>query len=121
MAALCRGRGDSPQHRHVPTLIDKCVGSFKFHYRMSRDWTNGLTSLSKDGVTKEGLPKFNPRPGRGLNPGTSGWQSEILPTAPTSLLPIRLCVCVTLNSIQLQSKCKSGSCCEASESCSNKL
>ena len=26
---LCRGGGDSPQHRHYPTLIDKCVGSFK--------------------------------------------------------------------------------------------
>ena len=35
-------------------------------------------------VAKEGRPKFNPRPGRGLNPGPSGWQSEILPTVPTS-------------------------------------
>ena len=31
----------------------------------------------KDGVAKEGRPKFNPRPGRGLNPGPPGWQSEI--------------------------------------------
>ena len=46
--------------------------------------TNGLTSLSTDGVAKEGRPKFNPRPGRRLNPGPSGWQSEILPTVPTS-------------------------------------
>ena len=37
-----------------------------------------------DGVAKEGRPKFNPQPGRGLNPGPSRWQSEILPTVPTS-------------------------------------
>ena len=37
-----------------------------------------------DGVAKEGHPKFNPRPGRGLNPGPPGWQSEILPTVATS-------------------------------------
>ena len=36
-----------------------------------------------DIVAKEGCLKFNPRPGRGLNPGPSGWQSEILPTVPT--------------------------------------
>ena len=36
-------------------------------------------------MAKEGRPKFNPRPGRGLNSGPSGWQSEILPTVPTSL------------------------------------
>ena len=29
-------------------------------------------------------PKFNPRPGWGLNPGPSGWQSDILPSVPTS-------------------------------------
>ena len=40
--------------------------------------------LFTDGVAKEGLPKFNPRPGRELNPGPPGWQSEILPTVPTS-------------------------------------
>ena len=47
---------------------------------------NGLTSLSTDGVAKEGRPKFNPRTkrGRGLNPRPHGWQSEILPTALTS-------------------------------------
>ena len=34
--------------------------------------------------SKEGYPKFNPRPGRGLNPGRPrSWQSEILPTALT--------------------------------------
>ena len=82
--ALCSGGGDSPQHQHYPTLIDKCVGSFKSPDRTSRDKTNGLTSLSKDGVAKEGRPKFNPRPGRRLNPRPSGWQSEILPTMPTS-------------------------------------
>ena len=32
---------------------------------------------------KEGNPKFNPRPGRGLNSGPSGSWSEILPTVPT--------------------------------------
>ena len=52
--------------------------------RMSRDETNGLKPLSTDGVAKEGHPKFNPRPGQGLNQGPSGWQSEILPTVPTS-------------------------------------
>ena len=40
--------------------------------------------LFTDGVAKEGLSKFNPRPGRELNPGPPGWQSEILPTVPTS-------------------------------------
>ena len=35
-------------------------------------------------MAKEGRPKFNPRPGRGLNPGPSGWQSEIILTVPTS-------------------------------------
>ena len=57
---------------------------FKFPDRTSRDQTNSLTSLSTDGVAKEGLPKFNPRPGRGLNPGPSGWQSEVLQTVLTS-------------------------------------
>ena len=34
---------------------------------------------------REVRSKFNPRPGRKLNPGPSGWQSaEILPTVPTS-------------------------------------
>ena len=61
-----------------------CVGSFKSPDRTLRDYTNGLTSLSTDGVAKESLPKFNPRPCRGLNPGPPGWQSEILPTALTS-------------------------------------
>ena len=46
---------------------------------MSRDQTKGLTSRAV-----HGHPKFNPRPGQGLNPGPSGWQSEILPTVPTS-------------------------------------
>ena len=36
-----------------------------------------------DDVAKEGCPKFNPRPGWGLNPGPHGWQSEILPTVLT--------------------------------------
>ena len=45
-----------------------------------RDLTNGLTSLSMDDVAKKGHPKFNPQPGWGLNPGPSGWHSEILPT-----------------------------------------
>ena len=35
-------------------------------------------------MAKEGRPKFNPRPGRGLNPGPPGWQPEILPAVPTS-------------------------------------
>ena len=33
---------------------------------------NGLTSLTTDGVAKEGRRKFNPRPVRALNPGHSG-------------------------------------------------
>ena len=32
----------------LATLIDKCVGSFKSPYRTSRDWTNGLTSMSTE-------------------------------------------------------------------------
>ena len=41
-------------------------------------------SQSTDGVAKEGCPKFNPRPGRGLNLGPPGLQLEISPTALTS-------------------------------------
>ena len=33
---------------------------------------------------EEGLPKFNPRSGRGLNPEPLGWQSETLPVVLTS-------------------------------------
>ena len=62
------------------------MGSFKPLDRTLRDKTNGLTSLSTDSVAKEGRPKFNPRPGRGLNPGPPGWQSKVLPTVPTSHL-----------------------------------
>ena len=40
-------------------------------------------SLLTKGVAKEGLPKFNLRSGRGLNPGPSGWHSDVLPIAPT--------------------------------------
>ena len=50
--APCRGRGDSPQHRHSPTVIDKPVGSFKSPDRTSEDKTNGLTSLPTDGVAQ---------------------------------------------------------------------
>ena len=35
-------------------------------------------------MAKEGRPKFNPRPGRGKNPGPSDWQPENLTTAQTS-------------------------------------
>ena len=41
-------------------------------------------SLSTDGVVKEGRPKFNLRPGRGLKPGPPGSQSAILPTVLNS-------------------------------------
>ena len=34
---VCSGGGNSPQHQHWPTLIDKCVGSFKSPDRTSRD------------------------------------------------------------------------------------
>ena len=34
---------------------------------------------------KEGRRKFNPRPGRGLNPGPSGWQSETQGSHPDIL------------------------------------
>ena len=44
-------------------LTDKRVGTF-----MSPD----RTLIDMDAVAKEGRPKFNPRPGRGLNPGPSG-------------------------------------------------
>ena len=58
--------------------VGKYVGSIKSLGRTSRDETNGLTSLSTGGVAKDGRPKFNPQPGRGLIPEPSGWQSEIL-------------------------------------------
>ena len=41
-------------------------------------------SLYMDSVEIEDRTKLNSRPGRGLNPGPSNCQSEILPTAPTS-------------------------------------
>ena len=59
----------SSQHKHWPTLIDKCAGSFEFPNRMLRDSANSSMSLSMDVVAKESCPKFNPRPGQGLNPG----------------------------------------------------
>ena len=46
--------------------------------------TDGLTSLSTEGVAKEGRPKFNPQAVRELNPEPPGWQSEILSIALTS-------------------------------------
>ena len=61
--SLCRGGGDSPYNTCIILLLDKRVGSFQSPDRLSRDLTNGLTSLSTDGVAKEGRPKFNPRPG----------------------------------------------------------
>ena len=64
------------------------MGSFKSPDRTSRDQTKSLTSLSTDGVAKEGRSKFNPRLGRGLNPGPPGWQSEISSTALTSRLTL---------------------------------
>ena len=42
-----------PQHRHLSTLIDKCVGSFKSPDSITRDLTKGLTSLSTDGVWRK--------------------------------------------------------------------
>ena len=80
--SLCRGGGDSPYNTCIILLLDKRVGSFQSPDRLSRDLTNGLTSLSTDGVAKEGRPKFNPRPGQGLNPGTSGQLSQSLSTVP---------------------------------------
>ena len=47
-----------PQHRDYPSLFEKCVGSFKFPDRIS---TTFKTSLSTDGVAKEGHTTFNPR------------------------------------------------------------
>ena len=83
--SLRKAGGDIQQYRDYHTLIDKYVSYFKSSDRMSGDWTNGVTSLSTDGaVAKEGSPKFYPRPGRGLNPGPHGWQSEILPTVLAS-------------------------------------
>ena len=39
--------------------------------------TKRLTSLFTDGAVQESHPKFNPRPGRGLNTGPAEWQSEM--------------------------------------------
>ena len=70
----------SSKHRdHFPTLFEKC----RLRDVISVGWTNGFTSLSMDGVAKEGRPKFNPQLGWELNPGPPGWQSEMLPTALT--------------------------------------
>ena len=38
-----------------------------------KDWTNGLTSLSTDGLAKDSRWRFNPRPGRRMNLEPSGW------------------------------------------------
>ena len=61
MTGVCRE--EVTDHNTRISLLyntDKCVGSFKSSDRTSRDYTNGLTSLSTDGVAKEGRPKFNP-------------------------------------------------------------
>ena len=61
-------------------------------------------------MAKEDHPKFNPRPGWGLNPGPSGWQSEILPTVPAShtlhqLHTHCLCVCLSFSFSQKRDSC----------------
>ena len=71
--SLCRGGSDSPQHQHTckPTLIDKCVGSFKFPDKTLRDYMNSLTSLSIYGVVKAGRsPKVQTLTRPGVEPGT---------------------------------------------------
>ena len=45
-------------------------------------------SLSTDGKVKEGRPKFNPRPGRGLNPVSQGFRPPgICPPPPPPEIP----------------------------------
>ena len=53
---------------------------FESNDKMWRDWINGLMSLSTGGAAKEGRPKINPRPGRGLNPGPPCRQERGLKT-----------------------------------------
>ena len=60
------------KHRDYPTLLEMCVGSFKSPDRSSRDQLNGLTSLSTDGVTKEGrIQKVQPSTRPRIEAGTS--------------------------------------------------
>ena len=62
-------------------IIENLVGRM---HQKSGDSLLNREGWNVCGVAKEGCLKFNPRPGRGLNPEPSGWQSEILPTVPTS-------------------------------------
>ena len=64
-------------------------GFFWASNRSLRDQTNGLTSLSTDGLAKEGRSIFNSLPGRELNLGPPGWQSGILLTALASCVIYR--------------------------------
>ena len=77
---------NSPQHEDYSTFFENCVGSFSPPPRQKESC---VTSLSTDGVAKRGRPKFNLRPGRGLNPGVSSEQSEIYLTALTSPTCVR--------------------------------
>ena len=57
------------------------MGSFMSSDRMLRDYNNSLTSLSTDGMAKEGHLKAQPPTRPGLNLGPHGWCLETLPNA----------------------------------------
>ena len=87
-----------PQQRDYPTPVDNWVGSFKVPDRTSRDLTSGLTSLSTDGVAKDGRSRFNSRPGRGLNrglPPNFKWESSCSSSIRDFLLQLSMiCFCL---------------------------
>ena len=65
--------GDTDRNTGISLLLSISVWVLLSPDSMSRDSTNSLMSLSTDGVVKEGLPKFNPRPGQGFNLGPFSW------------------------------------------------
>ena len=86
MAALLIGEDVTVHNAGISLLLSTSLrrGSFKYLDRKWRDKTNGLTSLSKEGVAKEGRQSLT-LDQAGVNPRPSGWQSEkVLSTVPTS-------------------------------------
>ena len=61
---FCRGGGDSPQHRHQPTLISKRVGSLKSPNRTARQ----LSSPVHGWCGKRRSPKVQPSTRPGIKP-----------------------------------------------------
>ena len=64
-----------PQYQNYPNVFEKCVGSLKSPDRTSIDQINDLTSLSVDGVAKEGrkVAKVQPSIKPGIEPAGMTW------------------------------------------------